>query len=140
MEGRKIDPTFYPVIYGIDDDADWSDEKNWYKANPSLGHTIDIEKVRNAHISAKENPAEENIFRQLRLNQWVKQSTRWMPMDKWDACDESIDIDELRGRECFGGLDLPAPPILQPLCWSFHQGQKKKNSLLFLTSGYRRII
>jgi hypothetical protein len=28
---------------------------------------IDIEKVRNAYNSAKENPAEENIFRQLRL-------------------------------------------------------------------------
>lgn len=104
--GRKIDPTFYPVIYGIDDDDDWGNEKNWYKANPSLGHTIDIEKVRNAYISAKENPAEENIFRQLRLNQWVKQSTRWMPMDKWDNCAFAVNEEELRGRECYGGLDL----------------------------------
>lgn len=106
IEGRKIDFTFYPVIYGIKDEADWSLEENWYKANPSLGHTIDIEKVRNAYISAKENPAEENIFRQLRLNQWVKQSTRWMQMDKWDQCDFNIDLDSLRGRECYGGLDL----------------------------------
>ncbi|NFE94354.1 terminase large subunit [Clostridium botulinum] len=106
IEGRKIDPTFYPVIYGIKDEEDWSLEENWYKANPSLGHTIDIEKVRNAFNSAKENPAEENIFRQLRLNQWVKQSTRWMPMDKWDECDFNIDIDLLKGRECYGGLDL----------------------------------
>lgn len=106
LEGRKIDPTFYPVIYGIEDDADWGLEKNWYRANPSLGHTIDIEKVKNAYNSAKENPAEENIFRQLRLNQWVKQSTRWMQMEKWDACDERVDIEQLRGRECYGGLDL----------------------------------
>ena len=104
--GRKIDPTFYPVIYGINDDDDWGNEKNWYKANPSLGHTIDIEKVRNAYISATENPAEENIFRQLRLNQWVKQSTRWMPMDKWDKCAFAVNVEELRGRECYGGLDL----------------------------------
>lgn len=106
IEGRKIDPTFYPVIYGIKDDDDWADEKNWYKANPSLDHTIDIEKVKNAFISARENPAEENIFRQLRLNQWVKQSTRWMQMEKWDACDDPVDLDSLRGRECFAGLDL----------------------------------
>lgn len=106
IEGRKIDSTFYPVIYGIKDEEDWSLEENWYKANPSLGHTIDIEKVRNAFNSAKENPAEENIFRQLRLNQWVKQSTRWMPMNKWDECDFNIDIDLLKGRECYGGLDL----------------------------------
>lgn len=106
LEGRKIDHTFYPVIYGINDSDDWTDEKNWYKANPSLGHTIDIEKVRNAVISAKENPAEENIFRQLRLNQWVKQSTRWMQMEKWDECAFGISEEHLRGRECFGGLDL----------------------------------
>lgn len=104
--GRKIDPTFYPVIYGAKDDADWSLEKVWYQANPSLGYTIDIEKVRNAYLSARDNPAEENIFRQLRLNQWVKQSTRWMQMEKWDACDFAVDEVELIGRECYGGLDL----------------------------------
>ena len=106
VAGRKVDPTFYPVIFGIEDDADWGLEENWYRANPSLDHTIDIEKVRNAFQSAKENPAEENIFRQLRLNQWVKQSIRWMPMHVWDLCDEEIDERMLVGRECFGGLDL----------------------------------
>ena len=104
--GRKIDPTFYPVIYGVPDDADWSLEEVWHQANPSLGYTIDIEKVRNAYLSAKDNPAEENIFRQLRLNQWVKQSTRWMQMEKWDACAFPVDERELLGRECYGGLDL----------------------------------
>lgn len=106
LQGRKIDPTFYPVIYGASDEADWTSEKVWYGANPSLGYTIDIEKVRNACLSAKDNPAEENIFRQLRLNQWVKQSTRWMQMEKWDACAFPVDERELLGRECYGGLDL----------------------------------
>ena len=106
LQGRKTDPTFYPVIYGASDDEDWSSEDVWRKANPSLGHTIDIEKVRNAYLSAKDNPAEENIFRQLRLNQWVKQSTRWMQMEKWDACGFPVDEREVLGRECYGGLDL----------------------------------
>lgn len=106
LQGRKIDPTFYPVIYGASDDADWSSEEVWRNANPSLGHTIDMEKVRNAYLSAKDNPAEENIFRQLRLNQWVKQSTRWMQMEKWDACAFPVNERELLGRECYGGLDL----------------------------------
>lgn len=104
--GRKVDPTFYPVIYGAADDADWTSEEVWYRANPSLGHTIDIGKVRNACLSARDNPTEENIFRQLRLNQWVKQSTRWMQMEKWDACAFPVDEEELLGRECYGGLDL----------------------------------
>lgn len=106
MEGRKIDTTFYPVIYGLKENEEWSLEENWYKVNPSLGHTIDIEKVRNAFNSAKENPAEENLFRQLRLNQWVKQSVRWMPMHVWDKCNFAVDPEKLIGRECYGGLDL----------------------------------
>ncbi len=106
LKGRKRDPTFYPVIYGASPDADWTDENVWRKANPSIGITVDIEKIRNACESAKQNPAEENLFRQLRLNQWVKQSVRWMPMEKWNACDFKIDEKSLEGRVCYGGLDL----------------------------------
>jgi len=72
LKGRKKDKTFYPVIYGLGEDEDWTDERNWYKVNPSLGVTVDIDKLKNAFMKAKENPAEENLFRQLRLNQWVK--------------------------------------------------------------------
>ena len=106
IEGRKHDPTFYPVIYGAGMEEDWTDPKVWKKANPSLGETIGIDKVKAACDSAKQNPGEENAFRQLRLNQWVKQSIRWMPMEKWDACAFSADEDALEGRVCYGGLDL----------------------------------
>ena len=117
--GRKIDDTFYPVIYGASDEDDWISEKVWYDANPSLGYTIDIEKVRNACLSARDNPAEENIFRQLRLNQWVKQSTRWMQMEKWDACGFPVNERELLGRECFGGLDLSSTTDITALVLVF---------------------
>ena len=106
IEGRKIDPTFYPVIYGADESDDWTDPKVWKKANPSLDITVGIDKVKAACDSAKQNPGEENAFRQLRLNQWVKQAVRWMPMEKWDKCAFSVDEDELEGRICYGGLDL----------------------------------
>lgn len=106
LEGRKIDPTFYPVIYGAADNEDWTDPKVWKKANPSLGETIGMDKVIAACESARQNPGEENAFRQLRLNQWVKQAVRWMPMEKWDACASPINEDDLEGRVCYGGLDL----------------------------------
>ena len=106
LEGRKIDPTFYPVIYGASDTEDWTDPKVWKKANPSLGETIGIDKVVAACESARQTPGEENSFRQLRLNQWVKQAVRWMPMEKWDACAFPVNEDDLEGRVCYGGLDL----------------------------------
>lgn len=106
LAGKKTDPTFYPVIYGADPEDDWLDEEVWRKANPSLGVTVPIEKVRAAAHSARINPAEENAFRQLRLNQWVKRSIRWMPMHIWAKGDQPIDLAALEGRECYAGLDL----------------------------------
>ena len=101
-----LDPTFYPVIYGADEADDWTNPEVWKKANPSLGITVGIDKVKAACESAKQNPGEENSFRQLRLNQWVKQAVRWMPMEKWDACSFKVDEKSLEGRVCYGGLDL----------------------------------
>lgn len=106
IDGRKIDPTFYPVIFGADDTEDWTSPKVWKKCNPSLGETIGMDKVKTACESAKQNPGEENSFRQLRLNQWVKQAVRWMPMDKWDKCAFAVNEEQIEGRVCYGGLDL----------------------------------
>ena len=119
IEGRKKDPTFYPVIYGAGNDEDWTDPKTWKKANPSLGETIGMDKVKAACDSARQNPGEENAFRQLRLNQWVKQAVRWMPMEKWDACAFPVNPEELEGRVCYGGLDLSSTTDLTSFCLVF---------------------
>ena len=119
LEGRKIDPTFYPVIYGAGEDEDWTDPRVWLKSNPSLGETIGMDKVEAACESAKQNPGEENSLRQLRLNQWVKQAVRWMPMDKWDACALPANEEMLEGRVCYGGLDLSSTTDLTSFCLVF---------------------
>lgn len=61
IEGRKHDPTFYPVIYGADESEDWTDPKVWKKANPSLDKTIGMDKVVAACNSAKETPGEGTL-------------------------------------------------------------------------------
>ena len=106
QSGRKSDPSFYPVVYGLTDEDDWNYEANWFKANPSLGHTITIDRVREAYKNALENPAEENVFNQLRLNIWTSATVCWIPDHIYDRGKMPIDIDSLQGRECYGGLDL----------------------------------
>lgn len=106
LEGRRVDPTFYPVVYGLKDDEDWEDEANWYKVNPSLGYTVDIERLRDAYREAKQNPADEITFRWLRMNQWVSSTTAWIPDQIYQRGNEEIDLKSLEGRECYGGLDL----------------------------------
>ncbi|HFI0647054.1 TPA: terminase large subunit [Streptococcus suis] len=106
LNGRKKDTSFYPVVYGLSDEDDWNDEANWLKANPSLGHTIGIDRVREAYQQALDNPAEENVFKQLRLNMWTSSSVAWIPEHVYAKGNDPIHYDSLRGRSCYAGLDL----------------------------------
>lgn len=119
LDGRKNDPSFYPVVYGLGIEDDWTDEANWYKANPSLGHTISIDRVREAYQNALDNPAEENVFKQLRLNIWTSATVCWIPEHIYDRGNRPIDLDDLYGRECFGGLDLSSTSDITALSLVF---------------------
>ncbi|HEM2817175.1 TPA: terminase large subunit [Streptococcus suis] len=106
LNGRKKDTSFYPVVYGLSDEDDWNDEENWRRANPSLGHTIGIDRVREAYQQALDNPAEENVFKQLRLNMWTSSSVAWIPEHVYAKGNDPIQYDSLKGRSCYAGLDL----------------------------------
>ena len=106
IKGLVKDPSYYAVIYGADKDDDWKDPRVWAKANPSLGHTITIEGLKRACNKAQEVESEENWFRQLRLNQWVNQSSRWIRMDVWNSIEDRFTEDDFHGERCYAGLDL----------------------------------
>lgn len=119
LEGRRVDPTFYPVVYGLKDDEDWEDEANWYKVNPSLGYTVDIERLRDAYHEAKQNPADEITFKWLRMNMWVSSTTAWIPDAIYMRGNEPIDMDALEGRDCYAGLDLSSTGDITALVLMF---------------------
>jgi phage terminase large subunit-like protein len=106
-------------------DADPWDEKNWAYANPALGQFLSMQSLRDEAQEARNDPSKENAFRQFRLNQWVSQSTRWMPMHLWDACTGDLwptpdwGRAALSGQVCFGGLDLAAKFDLTAFCLLF---------------------
>lgn len=130
LEGRRVDPTFYPVVYGLKDDEDWEDEANWYKVNPSLGYTVDIERIRDAYREAKQNPADEITFRWLRMNQWVSSTTAWIPDQIYQRGNEEIDLKSLEGRECYGGLDLSSTGDITAFVLMFPPRNKEEKYIL----------
>jgi len=105
-DGIIEDNTFLPIIYAADQKDDWEDPQVWEKANPSLGYIFEKDNLEIHYKQAKANPARQNNFRRFRLNQWVNQIDRWLPMEKWDECDGKIDKEKLVKRTCYGGLDL----------------------------------
>lgn len=106
LNGIIQDDTFFAYIATIDEGDDWADEASWWKANPNLGVSKKIEKVRADCKKALETPAAQNTFRRYHLNEWVQQETRWMDLKKWDATAGLVVPDQLVGKSCYGGLDL----------------------------------
>jgi phage terminase large subunit-like protein len=101
------DPRFLPVLYIADPEKDDpADEELWKRVNPSLGQIFTLDKIRQDYKEAKNDPADFQNFLRFRLNIPIKSLSRWMPMDKWDACDGPVDPGILKGRICYGGLDL----------------------------------
>ena len=130
LEGRRVDPTFYPVVYGLKDDEDWEDEANWYKVNPSLGYTVDIERLRDAYREAKQNPADEVTFKWLRLNMWVSSTIAWIPDSIFQKGNEEIDMAALEGRDCYGGLDLSSTGDITALVLIFPPREEDEKYIL----------
>lgn len=60
LEGRRVDPTFYPVVYGLKDDEDWEDEANWYKVNPSFDTPVALPGAVSISLDANGEP--ENFY------------------------------------------------------------------------------
>jgi phage terminase large subunit-like protein len=103
--GAVRDGTFLPAIYAAPQDSDWKDERTWAKANPNLGISVRLDFLRSECARAVEMPAYENTFRQLYLNQWTEQDTRWLRMDHWAQGNKPCPV-SLEGRDCWAGLDL----------------------------------
>jgi phage terminase large subunit-like protein len=119
QNGTVIDDNFLPILYALDEKEDWEDENNWIKVNPGMGETIEIEKVRVAYREAKEIPAKQNLFRQLRLNQWTQQAIRYIDMGLWRKQGGIVREEDLLGRKCYGGLDLSTVSDFSFLAWLF---------------------
>ena len=130
LEGRRVDPTFYPVVYGLKDDEDWEDEANWYKVNPSLGYTVDIERLRDAYREAKQNPADEITFKWLRCNMWVSSTVAWIPDAIYMRGKEPIDMDAFAGRDCYAGLDLSSTGDITALVLIFPPRDEEEKYVL----------
>lgn len=119
-------PHVFAYVLNTPRDVDPWDEKGWKFANPALGDFLSWEGMRQEATEARNNPAQENAFRQFRLNQWVSQATRWTPMHLFDASSGDIwpqpGWKDLDGRECWAGLDLAARQDLTAWCLVFPDG------------------
>lgn len=106
---------------GLKGDDPFKDESCWEKANPSLKYGLPgLKYLREQVTQARGMPGKESIVRRLNFCQWVEADTPWIGADVWFACeDKKFDPERLRGRRCWGGLDLSSTQDLTALDLEF---------------------
>lgn len=121
LEGVKENDNIFAAIYDLDDDDDWEDSANWIKANPALPHIDTLEDFLYAEYAKAKTQGQSKIinFKTKNLNKWMTSSATWIKMDDWRACSRDIDYETLRGKRCYGGLDLASTRDISALCYYF---------------------
>lgn len=123
-DGRTVAPDTLAVIFAADDEDDWKAPTTWRKASPNLGISPSLRFVESECEKAEGDPAAEANFRAYYLNQWPGSSHPVIRMSLWDeaALNRTAwnDIEEaMKGRRCWGGLDISASEDLTALAWLF---------------------
>jgi phage terminase large subunit-like protein len=106
LEGKRVDDAFFGYVYTLDPDDDPFDEPTWYKANPGLGKSKTLEYMRGMARKAAALPGARANFLTKDLNIWCNSADGWFDISVWDKGGKKFDPEKLKGRRCFGGLDL----------------------------------
>jgi len=98
---------FLAIYYSLDDEDDDFDESKWEKANPLLGVSVKLDKLREYALEAKQQPGSLSEFRIKRLNRRSAAARSWLDLARWNKCGAGkLDLDALAGIPCWAAFDL----------------------------------
>jgi phage terminase large subunit-like protein len=114
------DHSTYGVVWAARESDDPHAEATWVRANPGYGVSPTRSYMQDASNRAKQSPADLSAFQRLHLGIRTKQQTRFITLNSWDRNGlVPVEVDALKGRQCYGGLDLASTSDLLALCWMF---------------------
>lgn len=106
LKGEAIHERYFGMIFCLDKGDDWKDPKNWPKANPNYGISVKPEYLQGMADKCKISPANEAIFRQKHLNEWVGAVDGWLAESVVSNCEVEVSYKEFKGVVGFAGYDL----------------------------------
>lgn len=113
-QGIIKDDTFYQVMFELDEDDMkdinfWQNKELWAKVNPNLGISPTWSGIEKEYRTALESEQSLIAFKTKHLNVWCDKADVWINTTVWNNNQSKIGftkLKELRGRRCYGGLDL----------------------------------
>ena len=125
VESKLIeDSSFYSAIYEADLEDDITDEEVWKKANPNYGISLRKEYMRRESQRAMDVPSYQNTFKRLMLNIWTDSQTAWIGAKEWELCEGDVDLEKLKNKEVYLGLDLASTRDISALVLLFKEDEK----------------
>lgn len=101
------DYTLLPLIYELNNRADWTDPAHWPEANPGLGKIKKLETLQQNVERAKRDPSFLPTLLTKDFNLPESEFASWLTYEQ--AVNETLfDIEEVRGCYAIAGCDLSA--------------------------------
>lgn len=99
--------TIFGIIYGLDDDDDWTKPEALIKANPNFGISVKEHFLRAKQLLGISNPSQTNKILTKHFNRWVSAKTVFYDLQKWmAAADNSLKLSDFADEDCWLGIDL----------------------------------
>ncbi len=121
LTGVLQNDNYFVFIAALDEKDDPFDPKNWKKANPNLGVSLNYKDFEAMSQEARGKTTAYNNFLVKRLNVWTTAKEQWISYEKWDASATApqITLEDMKGRSCYAGLDLSSTTDLSALVFIF---------------------
>lgn len=119
--GSFVVDSFFGFIASADpeDVADWRNPKVWAKANPMLGVSKRLDYMIQQIERCEAEPSKINSVLNKQLNLWTEAETRWLSAEDWHRGGVPDLREILKGRRCWGGLDVARVHDLSALALVF---------------------
>ena len=124
LRGINEDDTLFGIIYTMDANEEWDNPQMWIKSNPNLGVSLFPNYLEDQVNDAKNRPEAVRNVMTKNVNLWVDAEKTWILDDAWMKCVGTTEIEDLRGCECWGGLDLSNVSDITAFVLIFHENDK----------------
>lgn len=124
LQGVNRDDSLFGIVYTLDDKEEWDNPKMWIKANPNLGVSLSVDYLASQVMDVKNRPEAVRNVMTKNVNLWVDAELTWILDEAWMKCVGTTDPADLKGCDCWGGLDLSNVGDITAFVLLFHENDK----------------
>ena len=118
--GLKEKDNHFLLLFCPDEGDAWDDPVTWAKVNPNLGVSLSVSYMQNECNEARLRGGTYMVaFQTKNLNMWVDAPEVWISDEDVEANNADFDLDQLKGSECYVGLDLASKSDISAVCLFF---------------------